>query len=111
MDGGVPGAGRGSGGGGCRRGAEVTVRGSLRGLLMAGDFPRRPFEDPFNPLTDSVLAVAFSGLLRGRSSKNRKPYYYRLNFFPPTEFSESKKRKAECVLKCSGSRDVLRGEE
>lgn len=30
--------GRGSGGGGRRRGAEVTVRGSLRGLFMAGDF-------------------------------------------------------------------------
>lgn len=32
--------------------------------LTAGDFPRRPLEDPFNPLTDFVIIVAFFGLLR-----------------------------------------------
>lgn len=32
--------------------------------LSAGDFLRRPLEDPFNPLTDSVITVASSRLLR-----------------------------------------------
>lgn len=43
----------------------APVPGRSQGFcLTAGDFPGRPFEDPFNPLTDSVLVVAFFGLLR-----------------------------------------------
>lgn len=59
-----------------RRGAEFDSRVRLgevstcprqdwgKFCLTAGDFPRRPLEDPFNPLTGSVIAVAFFGLLR-----------------------------------------------
>ena len=59
-----------------RRGAEFDSRVRLREVstclrqdlgkfcLTAGDFPRRPLEDPFNPLTGSVIAVTFFGLLR-----------------------------------------------
>lgn len=41
----------------------------LRGVsgkfcLTAGDFPRRPFDDSFNPLPDSDVTVVFRGLYR-----------------------------------------------
>lgn len=32
--------------------------------LTAGDFPRRPFDDSFNPYPDSVITVVFRGLCR-----------------------------------------------
>lgn len=72
----LAGGGRGSGGGEIRREAEFDSRvrlgetsacpGQVSGKfgLTAGDFPRRPLEDPFNPLTDSIIAVTFFGLLR-----------------------------------------------
>lgn len=32
--------------------------------LTTGDFPRRPFDDSFNPLPDSNITVVFCGLYR-----------------------------------------------